>query len=256
MNQETVLAALAKLGTTRRFFGPEHADLLRIARQAFYGVFGRVAPVRWFDLVAMQTPVDYMAYAECIMRKRPRVVVETGTATGSGALFYAETLRRVHGDDNFRVVTVEVNPSHISMDFKKSPQITSLIGSSSDPEIVERVKRLATEPGWPVMVTLDSDHGAEHVAKELGFYADIVSRDQYLVVQDTYLGLYWGGNLNGAQMKEIMEEPRSGLKFDYIGCPLGAVEAFLSCDDRFVVDTYPQRWLMTQCPFGFLLRER
>lgn len=256
MDQSTVLQALTRIGAERRFFAPEHAGLLQACRQVFLQAFGIISPVPWFDLVAMQSPVDYLAYAECIVQKRPRVIVETGTASGACALFYLEALRRIHGDDNVRVITVEFNRSQISKDLSAYPQVVSVIGSSVDPEVVSKVYRLAGEIQGPVMVTLDSDHASEHVARELGSYADLVSPGQYLIVQDTYLGLYWGGNLNGAQQKAVLEGRGGSLQFDYAGCPLGAVEAFLSCDTRFNVDMHPQRWLITQCPFGFLLKSK
>jgi len=256
VDQSTVIQALARIGTGRRFFAPEHAGLLQACRQVFLQAFGIISPVPWFDLVAMQSPVDYLAYAECIVQKRPRVVVETGTASGACALFYLEALRRVHGDDNVRVITIEVERSQIGKTLNAYPQIVSIVGSSVDPEVVSKVYRLAAEISGPVMVTLDSDHSAEHVAKELGSYADLVSPGQYLIVQDTYLGLYWGGNLNGEQQKAVLEGRGGDLKFDYIGCPLGSVEAFLSCDSRFSVDLHPQRWVITQCPFGFLLKSK
>lgn len=254
MDQPTVLDALRRMGTARRFFAPEHEDLLRIGRQVFGRTFGSVALAPWFELGAMQSPVDYLAYAECISKRRPRVVVETGTAAGYGALFYAEAMGRVHGDGNFRVVTVEVDPAQISADLGSRPQIVSVVGDSADPAVVERVRRLAAEVSGPVMVTLDSCHSAEHVAREMGSYADLVSPGQYLIVQDTYLGLYWGGNLDAGQQRAVLEGRGGDLRFDYAGSPLGAVEAFLSCDSRFRVDMFPQRWILTQCPFGFLLK--
>lgn len=256
MDQSTVLQALAHIGTSRRFFASEYADLLTAGRHVFLQAFGIISPVPWFDLVAMQSPVDYLAYVECIVRTRPRVIVESGTASGACALFYAEVLKRVHGDGNVRVITVEVDQGQLSKDLGACPQVVSIIGSSVDPEVVRKVHQLAADVPGPVMATLDSDHSAEHVARELGSYADLVSPGQYLIVQDTYLGLYWGGNLNGAQQKEVLAGRGGGLRFDYIGCPLGAVEAFLSCDSRFNVDLHPQRWMITQCPFGFLLKSK
>lgn len=255
MDEATVLQALARVGKTRRFFAPEHAELLAVARPLFIKTFNVVAQSPWFDLGAMQSPVDFMAYMECILRKRPRVIFETGTASGAGALFYAEVLKRVHGDDDVLVITVDVNKDPISPRVASCPQITSLIGSSVDPEVVNEVRRLAAGRG-PVMVTLDSDHSAEHVAREIGCYADLVSSGQYLIVQDTYLGLYWGGNLTAEQQQDLLAGRPGAVPFDYIGSPLGAVEAFLSVDDRFSIDMHPQRWIITQCPFGYLLKSR
>lgn len=254
-NQSKILEALKGVGSTRKFFSEEYADTLWIGRQAFWRTFGKVHCMPWFEIGAMQSPIDYLAYAECILQKRPRVVVEMGTASGAAAMFYVEALKRVHRDDNVRVITVEYQPSQISYGISSYPNIFSIIGNSVDPEIVKKVYRLAEEVDGPVMVTLDSDHSAQHVSREIGSYADLVSKGQYLIVQDTYLGLYWGGNLDREMMVEFFEG-HPDRKFDYTGSPLGAVEALLSCDDRFKVDLHPQRWILTQCPFGFLLRER
>lgn len=253
MDPLAVLTALRNLGEKRRFLSPEYSELLKVARAAFYHVFGRVTIMPWFELGAMQCPSDYMAYMECVLLKKPRVIVETGTASGSGALFWAELLRRVHGDGNFRVITIEVDRGQISAPIEKCPEIISLIGSSVAWDVVRDVHTMVGDR-VPVMVTLDSDHSAEHVARELAAYADLVSPGQYMLVQDTFYGLYWGGNLDGEQQRRLHEGQAPDLKYDYIGCPLGAVEAFLSLDDRFQIDLHPQRWLITQCPFGFLLK--
>ncbi len=248
MDQTTVLAALYKFqqGNFRRFFASEYSDQLWIGRQAFHRVINKVQTMNWFDIGAMQTPVDFITYMECITRTKPRVLIETGTCGGAGTMFYADILRRIHGSNNFRIVTIELLQNQIGQDLKKIPEIISIIGSSTDSDIITEVYRLAKDVPGPIMITLDSDHSAEHVAKELGAYADIVSPGQYLIVQDTYLGLFWGGT----------NEPNSpDAQFDYKGSPLGAVEAFLSCDNRFELDTYPQRWILTQCPFGFLYRK-
>lgn len=239
-------------GNYRRFFTSEYSDLLWIGRQTFHRILNKVTIINWFDIGAMQSPVDLMAYMECIVRMKPRVLIETGTCGGGGTIFYADVLRRIHGSGNFRVITIEYLKSQISMDLSKVPEIISIIGNSVDPGVVSEVYRLAREFGGPIMVTLDSDHSAEHVLKELVAYSDIVDIGQYLIAQDTYLGLYWGGNV---------EINSPDAPFDYKGSPLAGVEVFLSCDrennngnDRFEIDLYPQRWLLVQNPFGFLIR--
>jgi cephalosporin hydroxylase len=254
-SESTVLEALRGLGTKRRFFGPEYSDLLKVARELFYQTIGRITIIPWFEFGAMQCPGDYMSYLECVLIKKPRTIIETGTAGGGGTLFWLEVLKRVHGDSNVRVITIEINQKQISYDVYKHPEITSLIGSTTDTEIAKKVQELVAQSPGPVMVTLDSDHGAEHVAREMAIYSDLVSLGQYMIVQDTFFGLYWGGNLTGEQQRDLHDGVPGSIPFDYSGCPLGAVEAFLSCDSRFEVDMYPQRWILTQCPFGFLLKK-
>ncbi len=138
-------------------------------------------------------------------------------------------------------------PEHIGDNLKnylknEKSEIISIIGDSTDPKIIAQVYSLVDsfQKEFQVMVTLDSNHTADHVAKELASYSDLVSPGQYLIVQDTYLGYYCGSD---------------PLNLNYTDDPLAAVEVFLTLDNRFEIDTFPQRWIITQSPFGFLKRK-
>ena len=175
-------------------------------------------------------------FQEVLCSTRPQVLIETGTAGGAMTRILAEFLQRIHGAGNFRMITVEKIPEHPQVEeLAKIPEISLIFGDSSDLAVVRQVQALIPN-GWSVACTLDSDHSAEHVAKELDAYGPLVTPGHYLVVQDTYLGLYYPPG-------------------DYIGGPLGAVEAFLGEHPEFEIDMYPQRWLITQNPFGWLKRK-
>jgi cephalosporin hydroxylase len=117
---------------------------------------------------------DLARYEQIIAATRPDVVVETGTRTGASAEWFAE-----HGLD---VVTVDIN--NLAPDGPRTHgRITYLRGSSGNPEVVARVAKLVA--GRRVMVSLDSDHSAAHVAAEIGLYGPLVSPGCYLVVEDT-----------------------------------------------------------------------
>lgn len=253
MTDPRLIAAWENLRATgRRRFEFEDPELLGHMRHLYARLFGITRSVNWFQFGAMQAPSDYLLYAECFELTRPRVLIETGTAGGASARFYAEALERIHGSRDFRVVTVERYPTPSMAEFLRGhPCIVSVIGDSTDPAVVAEV--VAAVPSrWPVAVTLDSDHSAEHVLAELSCYADLVSPGQYLIVQDTYIGLYWGGNLNGEQQRAVLEGRGGDLRYDYHALPLGAVEAFLEVHSEFSVDLELQRWLVTQHPYGWL----
>ena len=193
---------------------------------------GKINTPSWFGIGPLQVPSDIVMFQEVLYRTRPQVLIETGTAGGAMTQIFAEFMRRIHGAGNFRVITIERILEHPNVeDLAKIPEISLIFGNSSDPEVVRQVQALIPE-GWSVACTLDSDHSGDHVAKELDLYGPLVTPGQYLVVQDTYLGIYSPG--------------------DYGGGPLGAVEAFLSEHQDFEIDMYPQRWLITQNPFGWL----
>lgn len=231
----STLEAFHKLqaSSVRRF---AQDPLVSLMRPVFAFFVNKINTPSWFGVGPMQEPSDIVMFQEVLYSTRPQVLIETGTAGGGMTQIFAEFMRRIHGAGNFRVITIERILEHPNVeDLAKIPEISMIFGDSSDPEVVRQVQALIPE-GWSVACTLDSDHSAYHVAKELDAYGPLVTPGQYLVVQDTYLGLYFPVG-------------------DYVGGPLGAVEAFLIEHPEFEIDMYPQRWLITQNPFGWLKRK-
>jgi len=85
------------------------------------------------------------------------------------------------------------------------------------------------------IVILDSDHGKEHVLDELRIYSRFVSRDSYLIVEDT--------NLNGHPVNP-----------DFGPGPMEAVQDFLKNNDQFIIDKSREKFYLTFSPGGFLRR--
>ena len=183
----------------------------------------------WFGHRTLKSPMDLWTYQEILVETRPDLVVETGTRFGGSALYLAAILDLLgHG----LVVSIDIQaekgrPTHRRIEY--------LLGSSVDPPIVERVRRMAA--GKRVMVILDADHSASHVAAELAAYHDLVSVGCYLVVED--------GNVNG---HPVLPEWGPG--------PTEAMEAFLADRDDFVADLDRERFLLTLNPNGYLRRVR
>ena len=189
----------------------------------------------WLGVPVSKCPLDLWIYQEIIHQKRPDLIVETGTQYGGSALWLANLLDVV-GDG--KVVTVDIQawealPRHerVRVDH---PRIEYLLGSSTSPEVVGRVKALA-ERAERVMVILDSDHSMAHVLEELSIYSDIVTEGQYLIVEDT--------SVNG---HPVFESFGPG--------PMEALESFMSSDTRFVIDKSREKLLMTFQPNGYLLK--
>lgn len=202
-------------------------DAVRDFHQLYYGSRETTwADTRWLGVPAQKCPFDLWIYQEILHEVRPDLIVETGTADGGSALFLASVCDLLR---NGRIVTIDVwdkpgRPNH--------ERISYLHGSSTDPAIVQRVRKLVAGDDR-VMVVLDSDHGKEHVLAELHAYASLVTLGSYLIVEDT--------NVNG---RPVLPDFGPG--------PGEAVEEFLRGRSEFVVDRAREKLLMTFNPMGYL----
>ena len=140
----------------------------------------------WLDRIIYKNPLECWIYQDIIFNKQPDVIIETGTASGGSALFFASICELL---DHGRVITIDIQESdtNIQTKYKCGERITILKGVSMSAEIIDEVKKLI-KPNEKVMVSLDSDHNAPNVFSELVFYAPIVTEGQYMVVEDTYQG--------------------------------------------------------------------
>lgn len=180
----------------------------------------------------IKCPMDLWVYSELIFDLKPTLIIETGTAFGGSALFFARQLEKLGAG---QVISVDVA---LGEQLPRHSRITFLKGSSTDPAIVALVAQRAAAHER-VMVVLDSDHGAAHVLAELEQYAPLVTPGQFLVVEDT--------NITGHP-----------VDLDWKGGPgpHEAVEAFLASDGPFERDPLAERYLLTMHPGGWLRRTR
>lgn len=185
----------------------------------------------WMGTRVMKCPTDLWIYQEIVNEVKPDLIVETGTALGGSALYFAHLCDAL---ERGRVVTVDLQerPDH---PVPKHRRIRYLTGSSVESKIVEEVREEASS-AERVLVVLDSDHSRDHVHNELDAYASIVSPNSYLIVEDT--------NINGHPVYP-----------DFGPGPMEAVEAFLRSTDEFEIDETREKFYMTFNPRGFLRRK-
>lgn len=142
----------------------------------------------WRGIHCVKMPSDMILYHMAIWQSRPEVIVEIGTRWGGTALFLQDMLD-ILGEGG-QVVTIDIR----DLVKVKDPRLTYLHGDSTSPEIIEQVKQ-RTE-GKRTMIILDGDHRRVKVKWELHYYAPLVGRGQYLVVEDCYvpkIGLFGPG---------------------------------------------------------------
>jgi cephalosporin hydroxylase len=212
----------------------------------------------WLGRPIIQYPQDIAAMQEVVWQVKPDLIIETGIAHGGSLIFNASMLalldlcEAIEAGDTLdpRVsrrkvlgIDIDIRP-HNRAAIEAHPmasRIQMIEGSSIAPEVVEQVRRIASDYGR-VLVCLDSNHTHAHVLAELEAYAPLVSPASYCVVfdtviedmpADTYPDRPWGPGNN----------------------PKTAVREYLKTHTEFEIDTdIPHKLLITVAPDGFLRR--
>jgi cephalosporin hydroxylase len=210
---------------------PEHMDLetyFNYVRPLYnlWEAYQPAGPV-YFGVPLHQWPFDPWLYQEVLFANPPRTLIELGTGGGRTTEWFAEMLHRARGSD-YEIYTVEIQDQVRERVLKGN--ITPLLANSLDQSTFDRIAALA-EP--PIALTLDSDHSRHQVYHELKLWSSLVTPGHYCIVQDTWLHV-WQSTWQDAA--------------------LGGIKQFMEENSDFQIDTRPQRWMLTQCPFGWLRR--
>jgi cephalosporin hydroxylase len=163
-----------------------------------------------------QCPFDLQLYQEVVVRERPAAIVQTGVKYGGSILYFATLLDLIGADPSALVVGVDIELSEQARTLT-NPRIRLIEGSSTDPDVLEKVRSALPETRG--MVVLDSDHKEQHVYDEMLLYREFVGPEHYLVVEDT--------NINGHPVYK-----------SYGRGPFEAVERFLRDDPEFTRDEF------------------
>jgi cephalosporin hydroxylase len=229
--EATIADALRLVPTTRhkraRLSSPAVREIVDQFHRLFYDDKQTWRKNSWRGATTWKSPNDLWLYQEIIHSVRPGLIIETGTAFGGSATYMGWLL---DAEGRGQVVSVDIAPRGTP----PHPRVTYITGSSTDPEIVGRLKDMIPA-GEPVMVILDSDHSEGHVYDELCAYADLVTVGSYLIVEDT--------NVNGHPA-----HPSHGPG------PMEAARRFLAERGDYVVDEKMHRLMHTLNPEGYLLR--
>lgn len=135
---------------------------------------------------------DMANLLEIIKEVQPDFIIECGTQYGGSACQMAELLKEINGG---KVITIDIK-DYLDIRLKNHPHIIQIIGSSTNPGVIEKVKSIIH---GKILVDLDSDHSASHVLAELEAYSPLVTAGSYLICEDTqddfHLELPKGGSM-------------------------------------------------------------
>ena len=193
-------------------------------------------------LPIIQTPADIVAQQELIWLTKPNVIIETGVARGGSLINSAMSLELNGGRGIVIGIDIDIR-SHNRINIEKhkfSNRVQLVQGSSVDPNTLAQVKKFI-EPSDRVMVILDSNHTYSHVFSELKLWADLVSKDCYLIVADTML--FYATKVVKGSVEWISGDD-----------PLSALNEFFKTSRKFEVDEVMNGKLIFSSSFGGYMR--
>lgn len=198
--------------------------------------------VTWLGIPIIQLPEDILVLQELIYKIRPDWIIETGTAHGGAAVFYASLLELL-GRGHVISVDVEIRKYNrlAIQSHPMSRRITLIESPSTAPKTMAAIRK-RVKPKDSVLVMLDSKHTKAHVRRELELYSKWVTPGSYIVVFD-------------GVMEWVADAPRGKPEWKRDN-PTAAIRSFLKSHPQFVVDPDYNRLSVTYCPGGFLKRTR
>ncbi len=197
--------------------------------------------VSWLGIPIIQNPYDIVLMQELIFKIKPDIIIETGIAHGGSIVYYSSLLELLGNKGRVIGIDLDIRPHNKKL-LEKHPlikNVTMLEGSSVDKKIIFRVKKFIKKDD-KVLVVLDSDHRKQHVFAELEAYKNIVTKDSYIVVFDTFMPYLIG-------LENSTEDFENNSAMD-------AVKEFIKENKNFVADKSYGKFFVSSCPNGFLKR--
>lgn len=208
-----------------------HDEYYNAMPDTWENVFFRGVPVR-------KNPMDLWVYQELLYETKPHFIIETGTAYGGSASWFA------HSSPGTHVITIDIIGEEHFPHRPKNSHITYVRGDTSLLTTMSHVRGImqvieGSDAPWPnarVMVVLDSEHTQKHVRAELEIWPQVVTVGQYLVVEDTNITSKLAPQYQDGGPKEALDDWHRFYK------------------DEFEVDLDRQRHGLTFNPGGWLKR--
>ncbi len=167
----------------------------------------------WAGVKTLKSPSDMWNYQEILSSLKPSLVIEFGTRCGGSALFFAAVMRQI--GNRFRLLSVDIDASHISEQTRRDPDVELLTMSSVDPRVAERIASLRREYPGPAFSILDSDHVERHVLAEMKSLRPLLVAGDYMVVEDSNVNGHPVYPSHGPGPFEAMEKYFSEYPDDY-----------------------------------------
>lgn len=167
----------------------------------------------WAGIPIIKFPNDLMALQEIISKVKPDVIIETGIAHG-GSVIFSASMQELFCKKNSFVIGIDIDIRKHNHDrLKKNKfykKLRLIEGSSTSAVVVNKIKKLI-KGKKNVMVFLDSNHTYHHVKEEINIYKNFVTKNSYLVVEDTF-SEYFPKNYYSNRPWDVGNNPMTALK--------------------------------------------
>jgi cephalosporin hydroxylase len=139
----------------------------------------------WMGIGCWKSVSDMWNYQEILVDLKPSLVIEFGTNQGGSAVFFASVMRQI--GQPFKVLSVDVTHEPLDPKARLDPDVLFVQSRSNVPAIADQIRKLREEHPGPVFAILDSDHSMNHVLDEMKLLRPLLTKGDYLLVEDSML---------------------------------------------------------------------
>jgi cephalosporin hydroxylase len=196
----------------------------------------------WMGRPIIKYPNDMVVIQEIFWKVKPDLVIETGIAHG-GSIIFSASLLKMMGIKKFKVIGIDIDiRKHNLKEILKHPMkkhLKLIEGSSVDKKIFNKIKSYAKNYK-KILVILDSNHIHNHVLEELNIYSNLVSKNSYIILPDTYIEYLPNGTFPNRPWGKGNN-------------PLSALKVFLKNNQKFKIDKfYSKKAMISEAFNGFI----
>jgi cephalosporin hydroxylase len=167
--------------------------------------------VTYRGVPCVKCPFDYVLYQMILEEVKPDLIIEIGTNKGGSALYLADLLE---AQGKGQIHTIDITDE--APDLVKSHSRISMFHEGWD-----RYDLNLALPFSTILVIEDSSHYYQNTLQAITKFAPLVSKNSYLIVEDG-----------------IIDD--LGMKKQYKGGPVKAIEEFLESHSDFFID---EKWV-------------
>jgi len=208
----------------------------------------------WLGVFCQQDPSDAMAIQDMLWRTKPDLIIEVGTNTGGGAIFYASIMRAYNMKG--KIVTLDVKDVSQNWNKKNSHRCVGCITADKHPwwnegmihfikgdittaAVQQQVEQFVSQAN-NIFVVEDASHRYPDTLTRMNVIYKYVKVGGYMLVQDTKMDRFVAG----------LKKRYGNLKFG----PMKAVDRFLEANPGWVIDRTYEYLMYSQHHRGFLKR--